>query len=195
MTEVLRVHGFLARSRANGPGLRAVVWTQGCTLACPGCFNPLTHAAAGGDQWQPERLAQHIAGISGIEGVTLSGGEPLQQARPVERLISALVHTNLSILLFTGYSLAEARRRAPAVLALVDVLIAGRFVASRPVGRALVGSANQRVHFLSDRYDAAALARVPAAELTIRGDQVIATGIATTIRSSGEASAQFLESP
>ncbi|MCU0780030.1 MAG: radical SAM protein [Akkermansiaceae bacterium] len=39
----LRLHAFLPRSRANGPGWRSVVWVQGCSLGCPGCFNPQTH--------------------------------------------------------------------------------------------------------------------------------------------------------
>ena len=42
------IHAIEPRSRANGPGVRFVVWLQGCTLGCPGCFNPSTHAAAGG---------------------------------------------------------------------------------------------------------------------------------------------------
>ena len=38
------IHAIEPRSRANGPGARFVVWLQGCTLGCPGCFNPATHA-------------------------------------------------------------------------------------------------------------------------------------------------------
>src|SRR3972149_712339 len=42
---ILRLHALLPRSRANGPGMRAVIWFQGCTRGCPGCFNPETHAS------------------------------------------------------------------------------------------------------------------------------------------------------
>jgi anaerobic ribonucleoside-triphosphate reductase activating protein len=83
---VWRVHAVEPRSQANGPGVRFVVWSQGCTLGCPGCFNPGTHpvTAAGAGEWPPGELAAAAAAQAGcIEGVTLTGGEPLQQPAAV----------------------------------------------------------------------------------------------------------------
>jgi hypothetical protein len=81
MAPGLRLHGFVARSRANGPGIRAVVWTQGCTLGCPGCFNPGSHPLEGpGGAVATDELATRILALRPeIEGLTVSGGEPLQQ--------------------------------------------------------------------------------------------------------------------
>src|ERR1700675_921235 len=89
------VHGFVPVSRANGPGRRAVLWFQGCTLNCPGCWNQAslpfegttTDAADGSDIIQ-RVLALHHAGE--IEGLTFPGGEPMQQASSVLDLIEKL---------------------------------------------------------------------------------------------------------
>src|SRR5437868_145303 len=90
-TPHLRLHEFLPESRANGPGVRAVVWVQGCSLGCPGCFNPETHPASGGRMASVDDLLREIAGLGdAIEGVTLSGGEPLQQRGAVVALLRRL---------------------------------------------------------------------------------------------------------
>ena len=74
---MLNVHAILPRSRANGLGVRTVIWLQGCTLRCPGCFNPGTHSAEP-RLLMPEAdlLARIIADQHEIEGVSISGGEP-----------------------------------------------------------------------------------------------------------------------
>ena len=58
----VRVHAIEPRSRANGPGARFVVWMQGCTLGCPGCFNPTTHDAAGGREVEVAEVAAQLGG-------------------------------------------------------------------------------------------------------------------------------------
>ena len=87
---MLNVHAILPRSRANGPGVRTVIWLQGCTLCCPGCFNPGTHSAEP-RLLMPEAdlLARIIADQHEIEGVSISGGEPLQQP---EGLLAMIEH-------------------------------------------------------------------------------------------------------
>jgi len=108
----LQIHGFLPLSHSNGPGCRAVVWLQGCTLDCPGCFNPESHAFQGGQSIAIQDLLHQItAGQSAIEGVTISGGEPLQQVTGVTALLRELkADTDLSVLLFTGYTWNEVHR-------------------------------------------------------------------------------------
>jgi anaerobic ribonucleoside-triphosphate reductase activating protein len=178
----LRLHRFLPRSRANGPGLRAVLWVQGCALGCPGCYNPATHPTGDGEAVPVADLFARLAALGdGIEGVTVSGGEPLQQ-RPA--LLELLRHvrraTALSVLIFTGFTWDEVGRfpEAGELLACVDVLIAGRYDAARRVARGLLGSANKTVHFLTARYTAADLEAVPPAEVVI-GDagEVMLSGI------------------
>jgi len=153
----LRVHAFEYQSFANGPGIRAVIWVQGCTLRCPGCFNPLMQPLEGGKLVEIDDLFRNITDLGdSIQGITLSGGEPLQQMGPVLALLLRIRQaTRLSILVFTGYTFEEisAMERGNELLARVDVLIAGRYDASRRVAQGLVGSSNQSIHFLTGRYN------------------------------------------
>jgi len=178
---LIRVHAFEPVSRANGPGLRAVVWLQGCTLACPGCFNPATHAPDGGYESDTETLAAEILSLaSKIEGVSISGGEPFQQPAALLDLLSRLVDSHLSRLVFSGYTLQEIGRQTlgPSILRRIDVLVAGRYATTQHVGKSLLGSANQRIHLLTDRYELSQLADVPRRELILRPDGTMtATGI------------------
>src|SRR5438045_2768327 len=100
MSAELRLHQFLPASRANGPGRRAVLWFQGCSLNCPGCFNPQTHAFSGGEGVTVEEMVARLVGLGdSIEGVTLSGGEPFQHRLAVLSLLSQLrAETKLGVL-------------------------------------------------------------------------------------------------
>ena len=181
MAERLRLHAFEPASRANGPGLRAVLWTRGCSLACPGCFNPETHAFSGGELVDVDELAERVAGLEGIEGVTVSGGEPLQQRPALLAFLRWLrQRTRLSVLVFTGFTWEEVRRfpEAEALLGRIDVLLAGRYDVAQHLGRGLLGSANKTAHYLSGRYGPADLAAVPPAEVVITAEgEVVASGI------------------
>ena len=170
--EVLHLHAFIPRSRANGPGLRAVLWVQGCTLGCPGCFNPETHAG-GGNAYDPATLAAEIAALPDIEGLTISGGEPLQQITALEPLLAALrTRTTLSIILFTGFEPDEIQRLpgAEAVLTHCDVLIAGRYRREQHLAADLRGSSNKQLLFLTDRYTPADFNDLPPTEIWINPD-------------------------
>jgi anaerobic ribonucleoside-triphosphate reductase activating protein len=116
-------------------------------------------------------LVERIAGEAGeIEGVTISGGEPLQQAGAVLRLLSGVREsTDLSVVVFSGYELdeIEGMRLGPDILDRVDVLIAGRYEAERRLARGLRGSSNQTVYLLTDRYSLQDIERVSDAEIEI----------------------------
>lgn len=159
----------LPRSAANGPGERFVLWVQGCPLACPGCWNPDTWAFARRDLRSVDDLAAVIIETEGIEGVTLTGGEPFSQARALTALAERVRAARLSVFVFTGYELDELTRPEHlALLAVTDVVVAGRYVdAERATGLAWRGSANQRVHFLSDRYSSADTQEVGEVEFHI----------------------------
>ena len=183
--KTIRLHRLEPASRVNGPGLRAVIWVQGCALGCPGCFNPETHATRGGEIWPVEKLVERIIEISTkevrLEGLTISGGEPLHQHRALARLLQQVREkTGLSILVFTGYDWEELKRLKgiDRFLAYVDVLIAGRYVASRRLAQGLVGSSNKIAHFLTSRYAPADLEAVPQAEIIVKPDgEIILSGI------------------
>ena len=178
----LRVHAFLPYSHANGPGLRCVLWVQGCTLGCPGCYNPDTHSLANGSLVGVDTLFEQIQALQGqVEGLTVSGGEPLQQARPLAALLQRLrVETSLSILVFTGFNMPEIERvpETEAILASIDVLIAGRYQAELRLARDLRGSSNKTVYFLTKRYTPQDLEKVPHTEAIITPQgEILITGI------------------
>ncbi|WUH97827.1 radical SAM protein [Spirillospora sp. NBC_00431] len=169
----LRLHSFEPYSETGGPGVRAVVWLQGCTLGCPGCFVPDTHPS-GGHEITADELFAYIAVLGGrIEGVTITGGEPLQQFRPLLRLLTRIrAETALSVLVLTGYSWDELVRMpgAAALRERVDVLFAGRYERDLRIRHGLRGSSNKTVHLFTDRYTAADLDAVPDTGVVIRAN-------------------------
>ncbi|GAP14547.1 organic radical activating enzyme [Longilinea arvoryzae] len=168
---ILRLHHFEPLSRSNGPGLRSVIWVQGCTLNCPGCFNPRTHASQSGQVVGISDLFERIlAGAGQIEGITISGGEPLQQAPALLELLKRVKsETGLSTLVFTGFTWEEAARipQIEELLDCIDVLLAGRYRSDLRIASGLRGSSNKTVHFLSARYNQSDLDQVPPAEVII----------------------------
>jgi anaerobic ribonucleoside-triphosphate reductase activating protein len=188
---LLRVHQFLPLSYANGPGARAVLWVQGCTLGCPGCFNVPTHPAAEGEITTVAALFEQIIALgSAIEGVTISGGEPLQQQEAVGELLRRIrAETSLSTILFTGFSWEELEKMGVAqgvatktyplpLLADVDILIAGRYVAEKRIARDLRGSSNKMLYLLSVRYSEQEMQAVPEAEIVIsQTGEIMLSGI------------------
>lgn len=175
----VRVHGVEARSRANGPGARFVVWFQGCTLGCPGCFNPTTHPAEGGRVVPVAELAAQMA-AAGVEGLSLSGGEPLQQPAAAAALLEAARALGLSTLAFSGYTLEEIRDLPGGadVLARLDVLIDGRYRSTERLANGLRGSENQRIQLLTRRYSLADVEATPVAEIRIGPTgELVLTGV------------------
>ena len=174
-----------ARTRANGPGLRTALWVQGCTLGCPGCCNPATHARTGGFVRAVGELAAEVGANPDIEGVTISGGEPFEQTPALLALLERLrATTGLSALIFSGYTRAEIATQplGARALALTDVLIDGRYDRAHPASHGLRASANQRVWLLSDRYTEQDLAAVPEAEILLHPDgSTVLTGIAASV--------------
>ena len=178
----LTIHRYLPTSLSNGPGLRAVIWVQGCSLACPGCFNPDTHSKTLGSTINVDTLVKQILAHSNqIEGLTISGGEPLQQAHPLSKLLKQIRRlSSLSVLLFTGYTWKQIPN-VPAgadVLQHCDVVLAGRYNQSLRVASGLLGSSNKTCHFLTSRYSLVDLEAVPQAEVIIEpGGDILLSGI------------------
>jgi anaerobic ribonucleoside-triphosphate reductase activating protein len=174
-----RVHATEPRSRANGPGVRFVVWMQGCSLGCPGCFNPGTHTTDAGALRDVDGLLAEIA-AAGPDGLTLSGGEPFEQPAAALALLQGARRQGLSTLAFSGFTIDELRARplGPALLDHLDVLIDGRYRSNERLGAGLRGSANQRIHVLTDRHRLADVEATPVAEVRIGPDgTVVLTGV------------------
>jgi anaerobic ribonucleoside-triphosphate reductase activating protein len=160
MSEVVRVLRFLPATDAEGPGRRAALWVQGCSIRCPGCFNPHSWSPAGGRPFGWPELAEAVRAAAAdhdIEGVTLLGGEPFDQAAPLASLAEAVRAGGLSVMTFTGYVLedlrAAGREDFDRLLGATDLLVDGPYLAQRPERRRpWIGSDNQRFWFLTDRY-------------------------------------------
>ncbi len=169
----------LARSAANGPGDRFVIWVQGCPLACPGCWNPDTWSFQRRNLRDTEELVAEILTIQGIEGVTFTGGEPFMQARALAAVGHAVRKAGLSVFVFTGYNLDELTSDAARdLLSATDVLVSGRYIeTARLQGSSWRSSSNQRVHFLSDRHNSVDMDCIPETEIRIAPDgQITLTG-------------------
>jgi anaerobic ribonucleoside-triphosphate reductase activating protein len=184
----LRLHATQPHSRANGPGVRYVIWVQGCTLACPGCFNPETHTSEEGYLHSTGDLAADVLAVAragNIEGVTFSGGEPLEQSEALLEFFDALEKngretSNLSRILFTGWTRSEIAREARAreVLERVDAAVCGRYDRSRHAPRGVLASSNQELVLVSKRYRRSDFQAAASSEAIIHGDGTITlTGI------------------
>ena len=177
----VRLHSVEPASRANGPGLRAVVWFQGCTLACPGCFNPIAQDPSAGYVADTAALAADLLSLKPVvEGISITGGEPFQQPEALLDLLKRLDGAGLSRLVFSGYRLEEIQSlpRGSQILSHLDVLVAGRYVAAQRLARGLLGSANQRLHLLTARYDWRDFDTVPAREVILHADgTVVLSGV------------------
>ncbi len=156
----LRLAETVRATEAEGPGRRFAIWLQGCPLRCPGCCNPEMLPFDAGRLVPVPRLLEAIrraAESDGIEGVSLLGGEPFAQAEGAAPLAAEVRRRGLTVMVFTGYTLDELHRMpheaVGQLLQEADVLVDGRYRADLPEKRRRwIGSSNQKVHFLTDRY-------------------------------------------
>ena len=154
---LIRVHSLIHGSTVNGPDVRSVVWVQGCSLRCPGCFNPETHPFNGGTLWSVPALAEELAKAA-TKGLTVSGGEPTDQIAAVVELLGLYRRLcDRTILAYSGreYEEIEALPDGAALLRLVDAAVLGRYRRDIPERIRSWGSSNQKLHLLSDRLRAA----------------------------------------
>ncbi|HET9624607.1 MAG TPA: 4Fe-4S single cluster domain-containing protein [Kofleriaceae bacterium] len=160
---MLRVATIVDDTRAEGPGRRWALWVQGCTVRCAGCCNPEMFDPRRGEAMSDAALVARITAAQrgGVEGISVLGGEPFEQAAGVAVLAAHARAIGLTVMVFSGYRLDELRARPDAapLLALIDVLVDGRFERDRPepappAGRRWIGSTNQERHHLSAAYAA-----------------------------------------
>jgi len=169
------LHALIPASRANGPGLRAVVFFQGCSLDCAGCWNERSHRFTGPDVLVDAVAAQvlKVHADCALEGVTFSGGEPMQQAECLLELMNRLraAAPSLSFGMFSGYTeheldqgrywlrkplpVCEKQRLWQEIRSRLDFAVLGRFNQALPSREPLVTSRNQDLRLFSNRYSPA----------------------------------------
>ncbi len=152
---MIRVAGITPGTQVNGPGERVLLSLQGCTLACPGCFNPHTHSSTGGRAWTVKALAQKIWDLGGpIIDLTISGGEPMQQAAEVLELVTDLRGSFGSLGMFTGFY-PEELAKIPEWEELkyyMSFAICGRYDRTQPNNTGLRSSKNQWLWLNGNRH-------------------------------------------
>jgi anaerobic ribonucleoside-triphosphate reductase activating protein len=150
-----------------GPGRRIGIWMQGCSLGCKGCISRDTWDQDPGRELPVESLLAWCAEVArgGLEGVTISGGEPFDQPQALKALLSGLAAWRdregiaIDLLCYSGYPMRALRQRHEDILSLLDAVIPEPYVEARPTSLSWRGSANQPLLTLSDlgraRYGAA----------------------------------------
>jgi anaerobic ribonucleoside-triphosphate reductase activating protein len=145
---ILRLAGTDRYSDNDGPGLRYVIFLQGCSRNCKGCHNPKSHDYSGGVAVSTDKILREIESLEYIQGITFSGGEPLDQTVALLPLLIQLKQKDYNICLYTGYTyeeIANDKVKFEAVK-LTDLLIDGPYIQSkRSVSLRYRGSANQRL--------------------------------------------------
>ena len=153
----LRVFNILKKTKVEGPGIRYCIWTQGCSRHCKGCQAVHTWSHSGGRLIDVKEIIYEISLLKdSIEGVTLLGGEPFEQAEAVGLIANEVKKMGLSVICFTGFLLEDlqADKKNKLLLDNVDLLIDGEFKEDElDYSRPWVGSKNQRYHFLTNRYN------------------------------------------
>ncbi|WP_246239015.1 4Fe-4S single cluster domain-containing protein [Acrocarpospora corrugata] len=170
-----------------GPGVRAGVWVQGCTIACPGCAATDTWSSEPGAEVRVETVLGWLASLDGpVDGVTISGGEPFQQPDAVGELIAGIRawagERPVDVLAYSGYTLSRLRAR-PALSALVDAcdaVVTGPYARNRPDGGWLRGSDNQVLTVITplgrDRYGGDP-PDGPRLQMGVEGERVYLIGV------------------
>lgn len=153
----VRISRVLAPITVLGPGSRLVVWVQGCDLACVGCASVDTWDRAGGREVGVTELSELVSSeirARSLDGITLTGGEPTDQALALTRVIRAVRSTtpdqHVDVLLFTGRTLTSARRLAPALVGAADCVVAGPYRPDRTGTGRLLASSNQSISYASE---------------------------------------------
>ena len=148
----LRIAGVTKESVVDGPGIRLVIYAQGCPHRCPGCHNPETHVSDGGIETTVTELAKMIKQAKLIRGVTFSGGEPLMQPQAFARLAEIIKAAGYDLVVYSGYRFEQIREMAAVnkyintILKHTDILVDGPYIAElRDLRLAFRGSANQRL--------------------------------------------------
>ena len=146
----LRIAGIVQDSIVDGPGLRYVIFVQGCPHDCKGCHNPETHDFAGGKIAVTREILDQILQNKRISGVTFSGGEPFCQPEALAGIARVLKEHNKHLMIYTGFlyeKLLEMQdENVQKLLELTDILVDGPFVLEqRNLTLPYRGSENQRV--------------------------------------------------
>jgi anaerobic ribonucleoside-triphosphate reductase activating protein len=148
----LRLSGIVWESIVDGPGIRCAVFAQGCPHTCPGCHNPQTWSYEGGFTMPHDKIIQRTRKNPLLRGITLTGGEPFEQAEAMAGLARQARSNGYDVVAYTGYTYEELIEKAASVSSIltlleqVDLLVDGRYDETRRrLDLPFRGSDNQRL--------------------------------------------------
>ena len=147
----LNIADLCPSTRALGPGLRAALWVQGCPIHCKGCIAPDWIPFKKAHLLSPGEAAERLLQDETIEGITISGGEPMLQAVGLAAMLRIVRSIkNLHVICFTGFRYEHLlgwneNRKIADLLDEIDVLIDGPYVEKLNDGLTFAGSSNQRI--------------------------------------------------
>ena len=144
----IRIAGISPESVVDGPGIRYVVFAQGCKHGCKGCHNPETHSFKGGYEVDADEIIKDIKSLKYFDGVTFSGGDPFFQAEGFSYISEKLQKDGIHVMAYTGFIYENILKdvKMTKLLKSIDVLVDGPFIIDKKVfNLPFRGSSNQRV--------------------------------------------------
>jgi len=146
----IKINNIIKKSKTNGPDTRYTIWVQGCTLQCPGCINTDTWDKNLGYWVTFDELLKDIEQTKS-DGITITGGEPLQQYETIYEFLK-IVFPEYNIFLTSGYSFEKIKKDKNKILNVVDILCSGPFIQAQiDTTKSWRGSKNQLISFLTER--------------------------------------------
>lgn len=151
LDKTIRVNHIIPNSKVNGPGTRFTIWFQGCSIRCKDCWNKDTWDPNAGKEITILNLIDQLYCCSNIDGITLTGGEPLDQLDQLLIFLS-MVHKEHSIFLTSGYTREIIEKKNKNLLNYIDILCSGPFISELKSDKlGWRGSSNQKIDILTNR--------------------------------------------
>ena len=148
----IKIASVMDDSIVDGPGIRMTVFFQGCSHGCKGCFNKETWDFNGGHYCDVEDIYKAAMNNPLLDGITLSGGDPIYQVKGALELVKLFENTPLNIFVYTGFTFEELleisknNEDLQAFLEKIDYLVDGKFdITKKDISLRFRGSSNQRI--------------------------------------------------
>jgi anaerobic ribonucleoside-triphosphate reductase activating protein len=149
---MINIHRYetVENEHLYGPGKRLLIFTQGCSLHCNGCVNQHLWGFGKGNDVSAEDILKQCASL---DGITLHGGEPLDQAKDLREIVDVVKKHGKTVLLFTGYTYKELNETQRWIWLNSDIVVSGRYdEAKRNIYLQFRGSTNQKVYVHQGKY-------------------------------------------
>ena len=147
-SQSIRISGIVEESIVDGPGIRLVVFTQGCKHNCKDCHNRHTHDFDGGYDIVIDDIIDLVKANPLLDGITLSGGDPFEQVLACNNLAIKVKELGLNVITYTGYTFEQIMKNIEhkELLLNTDILIDGKFeISNKDLTLPFRGSKNQRI--------------------------------------------------